>query len=139
MKLFAPLTFLTVTILSTFAAPRAQEVGDIPVLSEYAELFSFCEAGGPDAYVGVQYADGFLTTFAYGQCYPYSVPDHGLAAMAVFCKSVTCENNPNPDCTGGAVPPVPVPIVAGLTLINAADFVQILGQGATCQPNDLPL
>ncbi|TFK70377.1 hypothetical protein BDN72DRAFT_839087 [Pluteus cervinus] len=112
--------------------------GIVPVLSQYAELFELCEAGGPNSYVGVLYESGFTTTFDYGECYPYEIDDD-IAEMAVFCKSVTCENNPNPDCTGGAIPPVPVPVPAGVTLINALDFVQIIGQGATCQPNGLLL
>ncbi|KAF8158090.1 hypothetical protein B0H34DRAFT_440909 [Crassisporium funariophilum] len=86
-------------------------------------------------YVGVLYEGNISTTFEYGECYPYQLPDRKLAQMAVFCKSVTCNNNPNPDCSGGAVPPIPVPVPALTTLINAADFVQIIGQGATCQPN----
>lgn len=45
----------------------------------------------------------------------------------------------NANCTGGAVPPVPVPVPAGLTLVNVADFVQIIGQGATCSGNQLPI
>lgn len=44
-------------------------------------------------YVGVLYENGMTTTFNYGECYPYSL-DGVLAEMAVFCKSVTCENNP---------------------------------------------
>jgi hypothetical protein len=35
-------------------------------------------------------------------------------------------------CTGGAFPPVPVPLPAGTTLINAADFVEIIREGALC-------
>ncbi|KDQ50682.1 hypothetical protein JAAARDRAFT_211597 [Jaapia argillacea MUCL 33604] len=111
----------------------------VPVVTEYATLYSACEAGGSNVYVAVQYANTpKIALYSYDECYPYEV-NGNLAEMAVFCKSVTCENNPNPDCTGGAVPPVPVPIPAGLTLVNAADFVQLLGQGATCQENKLPL
>jgi len=106
------------------------------VITDYLELYDLCESGGPDVYVGVRYEGPVYKTFSYNQCYPYEVDGH-LAQMAVFCKSVTCYNNPNPDCTGGAVPPVPVPIVAGLTLVNVEDWVQLLGQGATCQHNGL--
>lgn len=44
-------------------------------------------------YVGVKYKDGYTTTFEFGQCYPYSIGG-SVAQMAVFCKSVTCYNNP---------------------------------------------
>ncbi|PPQ71632.1 hypothetical protein CVT26_010593 [Gymnopilus dilepis] len=134
MKWSTSILCLSAVAVGAFASPQG-----VPVLSEYTRLWNVCEAGEPNSYVGVQYADGFVTTFNYGECYPYELPVHGVAAMAVFCKSVTCESNPNPDCTGGAVPPVPVPVPAALTLINVADFVQLLGQGATCQPNGLPL
>ncbi|KAF5314930.1 hypothetical protein D9619_007573 [Psilocybe cf. subviscida] len=78
-----------------------------------------------------------MQLFHYGQCYPYSYPDHGLAQVAVFCRAVTCNNNPNPDCTGGAVPPVPVPLPPLTVLPNVADWVQLLGQGAMCYENGL--
>ncbi|PPQ71557.1 hypothetical protein CVT24_006438 [Panaeolus cyanescens] len=115
---------LTFVALSTLASSA---FGQIPVLSEYVKLFQLCQAGGENTYVGVRYAGGNYKTFAFNECYPYVV-DGNNAEMAVFCKGVTCYNNPNPDCTGGAVPPVPVPLLAGLTLINAAQWVQLLGQ-----------
>jgi hypothetical protein len=104
MKHFAPITFLAAA-LSAFAAPQG-----IPILSTYGELWDLCVAGGPNSvrdllhsllfsdnilqYVGVIYANGALKTYNYGQCYPYELPGNILAKMAVFCKSVTCENNP---------------------------------------------
>jgi hypothetical protein len=109
----------------------------IPVLGLYDELLNRCNTGDPDVYVGVLYGDDTFTTFSYGKCYPYILNGEN-AVMAVFCRSVTCFNNPNPDCTGGAVPPVPVPILAGLTLVDVDDWVLLLGQGATCQMNNLP-
>lgn len=33
------------------------------------------------------------------------------------------------------MPPNSAPIPAGVTLVNVVDFVQLLGQGATCQRN----
>lgn len=83
----------------------------VPVLSEYDKLFKLCEDGGansvsdiafnkliildslPQKYVGVQYANGYTTTFQFGKCYPYSI-NGVLAQMAVFCKAATCYNNP---------------------------------------------
>lgn len=44
-------------------------------------------------YVGVLYADGTTVTYNFGQCYPYEIGSV-LAEVAVFCKGVTCENNP---------------------------------------------
>jgi len=105
----------------------------------YHDLYDRCEAAGKNSYVGVFYAGNTgYKTFNHGECYSYEV-NGDLAQMAVFCKSVTCVDNPNPDCTGGATPPVGVPVPQFLTLINAADWVQLLGQGATCQPNGLPV
>lgn len=57
--------------------------------------------------------------------------------MIRFSHLILIEFRRNPDCSGGAVPPVPVPIVAGTILPNVVDFVQLLGQGATCQRNGL--
>lgn len=107
-----------------------------------------------------EYASGVVTTFVPNQCVPYYLPDGARAVQLHLCKSVTCYSNPfvslslsralpprpsnmpltritkpnsNPDCTGGAVPPVPIPIPASTPLLNAADISAILGEGATCQ------
>jgi hypothetical protein len=42
-----------------------------------------------------------------------------------------------PDCSGGPWPPTVVPLFPGLTLINALDFVQFIGQGALCRTLDI--
>ncbi|KAF9531284.1 hypothetical protein CPB83DRAFT_849693 [Crepidotus variabilis] len=129
---FLPLSFVCFSALPVLSL-------NVPILSEYADLLQRCEEGGANAYVGVHYqGDTGYQTFNYGQCYPYQI-GKDLAKMAVFCKSVTCYSNPDPDCTGGATPPVGVPLPKYATLINAADFVQLLGQGATCQPNGIPV
>ncbi|CAA7266134.1 unnamed protein product [Cyclocybe aegerita] len=130
-KFFHPLTLLLAAASAVFGAP--QNIDPI----EYFKLLYLCEDGGPNTYVAVRYQGNQYTTFEYNQCYPYEISGN-LAEMAVFCKSATCYNNPDPDCTGGAVPPVPVPVPALTTLVNAADWVQLLGQGATCQKNGLP-
>ncbi|KAF8993281.1 hypothetical protein BDQ17DRAFT_1331771 [Cyathus striatus] len=110
----------------------------LKLIPEYVKLYNMCQDSNINGtYVAVRYGDNDYTTFKYNQCYPYAI-DGNEAEMAVFCKSVTCYSNPNPDCTGGAVPPVPVPLVAKLFLVNVADFVQLLGQGATCQQNGIP-
>ncbi|KAF4612554.1 hypothetical protein D9613_012730 [Agrocybe pediades] len=132
MKLSSIISFVASASISILHATGAS----VPT-EEITKLRELCEAGGDSTYVGVRYQGDFYTTYAFNQCYPYSLPDGRLAELAVFCKSATCENNPKPDCTGGAVPPVPVPVVAGLVLANAADFVQYIGQGATCQSNGL--
>ncbi|KAG4440492.1 hypothetical protein IFR05_004027 [Cadophora sp. M221] len=103
----------------------------LDLLAAIAELKIYCTT------IGLKYEGISLpVSFDFGECYPYELLA-GLAQVAVFCKAATCYNNPNPDCTGGAVPPLPVPIVAGTILPNVADFVQLLGQGATCQRNGL--
>ncbi|KAH7397766.1 hypothetical protein BKA64DRAFT_47275 [Cadophora sp. MPI-SDFR-AT-0126] len=111
----------------------------LDLLATIAELQAYCQTVGPNTYVAVRYEDvASPVTYDFNECYPYELAGGELAQVAVFCKSATCYNNPNPDCTGGAVPPVPVPILAGIILPNVADFVQLLGQGATCQRNGLP-
>jgi hypothetical protein len=44
----------------------------------------------------------------------------------------------NVNCSGGNATPATVPLIAALTLINAANWVRLLGQGATCQTVKLP-
>ncbi|KAJ3497908.1 hypothetical protein NLJ89_g10287 [Agrocybe chaxingu] len=130
-KIFFPLALLFATASTVFGAPQSVDP------TEYLKLLHLCNKGGSNAYVAVRYQGNYYTTFKYNQCYPYEISGN-LAEMAVFCKSATCYNNPNPDCTGGVVPPVPVPVPALTTVVNAAGWVQLLGQGATCQKNGLP-
>ncbi|KIM38348.1 hypothetical protein M413DRAFT_447838 [Hebeloma cylindrosporum] len=140
LAFWAPLLLLLVNLSSyggfvlAFLLPG--DTIPLGILPEYLKLLKLCKDAGDNAYVGVLYQGGNEVTFNFNTCYPYSI-DGKLAEMAVFCKAATCYSNPNPDCSGGAVPPVPVPVVAGLTLINALDWVQFLGQGATCQRNGL--
>jgi hypothetical protein len=42
-----------------------------------------------------------------------------------------------PDCSGGPWPPTVAPLFPGLALINALDFVQLIGQGALCRTLDI--
>jgi hypothetical protein len=43
----------------------------------------------------------------------------------------------NDQCTGAITPPVGVPLPAGATLVNVADFMHIIGGGAICYANSL--
>jgi hypothetical protein len=44
----------------------------------------------------------------------------------------------NDQCIGAITPPVGVPLPAGATLVNVADFVHLIGGGAICYANSLP-
>ena len=44
----------------------------------------------------------------------------------------------NGECTGDITPPVGVPVTGGVTLVNVADFVHLIGGGAICYKNSLP-
>jgi len=104
---------------------------------EYRGLLNRCLAGGSFVYVAVRYSGNIYVTYKFDECYPYEV-NGKKAEVAVFCRDVQCVSHPKADCSGGDVTPA-VPLLAGLTLINAADWVRLLGKGATCQPLALPL
>ncbi|KAF7344172.1 hypothetical protein MVEN_01707600 [Mycena venus] len=136
MKFISYIAGLTIGAVSVAALPDLN-LPDFDLVTEYAKLLQMCNAGPLNTYAAVRYAGlNNYETFAFGECYPYRI-NGSLAQMAVFCKSVTCYNNPNADCTGGAVPPVPVPLEAGLTLVNIGDWVHLLGSAATCNQNGL--
>ncbi|KAJ8062936.1 hypothetical protein OCU04_008183 [Sclerotinia nivalis] len=106
------------------------------VIPSYAVLNSYCENAGSDAYVGVQYANGVITSYNYGECYPYTV--NGSAALAaVFCKSVTCSNCAGDNCTD---PNLTLTVPRSLVLVNPWGLLTtILGKGAICQKLSLSL
>lgn len=129
----------SLSILSILSAAGLASSSGIPVVGELAKLAKLCLDGGPNVYVGVLYDRGTTVTYSFDQCYPYTLSDGELAEMAFFCQSVTCYSNPYLDCEGGSDLPTGVPVPAGTTLVNAADFVQLLGQGATCEENGIPV
>lgn len=120
--------------IALFAANALYSSQALDIVAEYPKLLALCKGAGDYAYVGVLYGDGSTTTFSYGQCYPYQLnaPTGPLAEMAVFCKTVICYNDLGSDCS--AELPAPVLVPALTTLVNADDFVQIIGQGAICHP-----
>ncbi|KAF9476402.1 hypothetical protein BDN70DRAFT_951505 [Pholiota conissans] len=111
--------------------------GSIPIVGIYKQLYDLCENAGPQAYVGVLYGnDSYYMTFNYTDCYPYRI-DNEQAKEAVFCRAATCFSHPTLDCEGGAVPPVGVPVPPGTVLPNVADFVEFLGDSASCITDEL--
>ncbi|CAD6449407.1 f9a1f612-6c8d-460e-b26b-dd704c827574 [Sclerotinia trifoliorum] len=107
-----------------------------PVIPSYAVLNRYCEDAGSDAYVGVQYANGVITSYNFGECYPYTV--NGSAALAaVFCKSVTCKNCAGDNCTD---PNLTLTVPRSSVLVNPWGLLTtVLGKGAICQKPSLSL
>lgn len=135
-----PFSLLTVSVIEQAQKLRLTASSNIP------------DSWLPGKFVDVQHAGTTsFVTFDFSQCHPYQI-DENLAQVVLFCKTATCYDNPfiislfvelmglvvrNPDCSGGAVPPVPVPLLKWTILPNVAHFVQLLGQGATCQRKGL--
>ncbi|KAF5870617.1 uncharacterized protein Bfra_010006 [Botrytis fragariae] len=106
------------------------------VIPSYTVLNDYCQNAGPDAYVGVQYDNGVITSYKYGQCYPYVV-NGSTALAAVFCKSVICTNCSGDNCTD---PNIVLTVPRSLVLVNPAGVVTtVLGKGAICQKLSLDL
>ncbi|KAJ7473072.1 hypothetical protein B0H11DRAFT_1728992 [Mycena galericulata] len=93
MKVISYLAGLTIGAVSVAALPQLN-IPDFNPVTEYVKLLQMCNDGPPNTYVAVRYAgpDNYAT-FAFEQCYPYRI-NGVLAQMAVFCKSVTCYDNP---------------------------------------------
>ncbi|APA08620.1 hypothetical protein SS1G_02345 [Sclerotinia sclerotiorum 1980 UF-70] len=139
---FFPSTFIVSCIASAAANPLVSisPMADSPiplpslVIPSYAVLNSYCEDAGSNAYVGVQYDNGVITSYNYGECYPYTV--NGSAALAaVFCKSVTCNNCLGDNCTD---PNLTLTVPRSLVLVNPWGLLTtVLGKGAICQKPSL--
>ncbi|KAJ7247489.1 hypothetical protein C8J57DRAFT_1080878 [Mycena rebaudengoi] len=91
MKFISYLAGLTIGAVSVAALPQLN-LPDDPV-TEYLKLLNMCKAASSTTYVAVRYAGPIYTTFSFGECYPYQINEN-LAQVAVFCKAVTCYNNP---------------------------------------------
>ncbi|KAH9480032.1 hypothetical protein JR316_0006629 [Psilocybe cubensis] len=123
---FIVLFFQVAHCLSTTNLPRdssATNAGD--------KLQSMCDAAGENTYVAAQFGDDYYTTFDYNECYPYTIGGK-VVQQALICKTVTCYNDANDDCTGGAIPPLPITVPAGLRLVNLADVAHLFGQSGIC-------
>ncbi|KAF8186699.1 hypothetical protein BJ912DRAFT_1043086 [Pholiota molesta] len=131
------LSVLSVLICSTIGTARILPTGPILDYPQLQLLHALCESGGSNSFVAVLYSDNTSKFYNYGECLPYAL-DGATISGAIFCKSATCYNKGNARCTGGTEPPVPIPVFAGMVFRNAADFAQLLGDGAICTANDLP-
>ncbi|KAB8293901.1 hypothetical protein EYC80_009377 [Monilinia laxa] len=102
-----------------------------PAISSYSQLNNFCLNVGPDTYVAVQYANGVITSYNYGDCYPYNL-NGSAVAYGVFYKSVLCRNCLGENCAN----PIPLDVLVpkSVAVINPIPFVtNLLGKGAICR------
>ncbi|KAJ7200630.1 hypothetical protein GGX14DRAFT_372123 [Mycena pura] len=94
MKFLSYLAGLSIAAVSVAALGLPPLNVPLNLVPEYLKLLAMCNNGPPNTYVAVLYAGtNDYATFAFGQCYPYRI-DGVLAEMAVFCKAVTCYDNP---------------------------------------------
>ncbi|KAI9650589.1 hypothetical protein NHQ30_000607 [Ciborinia camelliae] len=116
--------------------PTALIPTSTPVIPSYTTLNNYCQNAGPNAYVGVQYADGVITSYNYGDCYPYTL-NGSPALAAVFCKSVICSNCAGENCTNANLELL---VPRSVALVNPWGVVTtILGKGAICEKSLLSL
>ncbi|KAJ3495402.1 hypothetical protein NLJ89_g10632 [Agrocybe chaxingu] len=95
-------------------------------------------------YIAVKYqskesANFTYHVYSYNDCVQYDL-NGGRALMAEFCKTVVCNGHPNPDCSGGLTPPVPVTVIKDTVIVNPDNVAKFLQQGAICQESpDVPI
>jgi len=131
---------ILLSLFFAFAAIlEAASISSTPfgAISEYVKLYKLCEDASSQTCVAARYGDDYYKTFEYGACFSTEVEGKRLQT-SVFCKSATCYDNPNLNCTGGAALPVPVPVLEYTYFANLADVTELLDHGAICQPNELP-
>ncbi|KIM35754.1 hypothetical protein M413DRAFT_449594 [Hebeloma cylindrosporum] len=103
----------------------------IDLIPEYLTLTGKCRDNDNTA-LAILYEGGQQVTYGFNECFPRKRDGHP-AQMPVLCKAVACYAYPTDDCTGGAILPIGVPLLPGLTIINPFDIGQLLGGSALCR------
>jgi len=128
MRFFSSVLLASCVALSTATPIHPNRALVIP---NYNTLDTYCTKAGPLAYVGVQYANGVITSYNYGQCYPYTV--NGSSALAaVYCESVLCKNCADDRCLD---PNFEYVVLRSSVLVNPGGILTaVLGNGTICNP-----
>ncbi|KDR80622.1 hypothetical protein GALMADRAFT_207639 [Galerina marginata CBS 339.88] len=123
--------------LSSVASISIPVVGDIDLIKDNAQ-YQACKAADPTTtFAGIRYGDGQPETVEYNQCVPWR-KNGAIIANAVFCQPASCFVFADENCSLGPSVPVPVIVPVPIDFLNAADFVELLGQSAYCSPNTIP-
>ncbi|KAF5326838.1 hypothetical protein D9619_004231 [Psilocybe cf. subviscida] len=111
-------------------------LGDIDLVKDSAQYKACKAANQATTFAGIRYGDGPPETVVYNQCVPWR-RGNDIIANAVFCQPATCFVFDDLNCQEQSVP-IPVIVPVSIDFLNAADFVELLGQSAFCSPNTLP-
>ncbi|CAA7262730.1 unnamed protein product [Cyclocybe aegerita] len=134
---------LQFTLIISLAALSLTSALNIPIVGEVdvnkdTEQYRACKAANPDTtFAAIRYGSGPPETVVYNQCVPWR-KNGEIIANAVFCQPATCYVFSDENCTSGPTTPVPVVVPVPIDFLNAADFVELLGQSAYCSPNTIP-
>ncbi|KAF4611292.1 hypothetical protein D9613_006934 [Agrocybe pediades] len=138
MPFFTKSFIVFVFTITSVASLRVPVIGDIDLVKDTAQ-YQACKAANPaTTFAGIRYGEGPPETVAYNQCVPWRNGDGDVIANAVFCQPATCFVFSDKNCSVGPSVPVPVVVPVAVDFLNAADFVELLGQSAYCTPNTLP-
>ncbi|KAF9037456.1 hypothetical protein BJ165DRAFT_1597244 [Panaeolus papilionaceus] len=129
--------FFFLAVTSVAAAINVPILGTVDLVKDSAQ-YKACKAADPKTtFAGIRYGDGPPETVVYNQCVPWR-RDGEIIANAVFCQPASCYVFADEHCTLGPTTPVPVVVPVSVDFLNAADFVELLGQSAYCSPNTIP-
>ncbi|PPQ73231.1 hypothetical protein CVT26_015034 [Gymnopilus dilepis] len=134
---FLALAFAVFASLAHATPINLPIIGDIDLAKDSAQ-YQACAAADPaTTFAGIRYGEGPPETVVYNQCVPWRV-NNEIIANAVFCQPATCFVFADTECKTGPSVPIPVIVPISIDFLNAADFVELLGQSAYCTPNTLP-
>lgn len=75
--------------------------------------------------------------YSFNECIPIERDGH-LATKLAFEQDAAIFGYPNPDCTGGTFPPVPIPVFKGLVIENTADALSVFGEAFDATSGPIP-
>ncbi|KAH9479546.1 hypothetical protein JR316_0008140 [Psilocybe cubensis] len=138
LKLFVQIVALLASASSAISTTIPGVVGPDVSLEKDAELYDACKAADPKlVFAGIRYGEGPPEVVQYNQCVPWRKNGKTIA-NAVFCQPASCYVFADEHCSEGPTTPAPVDVPVSVDFLNAADFVELLGQSAYCSPNGLP-
>ncbi|KAJ3510012.1 hypothetical protein NLJ89_g4914 [Agrocybe chaxingu] len=130
--------FTTIATLATFSLATATNILGVSELDAEKDLaqYNACVKADSDTFVGIRYGSGSPETVVYSQCVPWR-KNGEIITNAVFCRPATCYVFSDKECKTGPSIPFNVVVPVPFDFLNAADFVEYLGQSAYCSPNGL--
>ncbi|KAH9487248.1 hypothetical protein JR316_0001318 [Psilocybe cubensis] len=133
MSYLVQIFVLLLSVSSALSTTIPGVVGPDVSLAKDSEQYKACKAADPNSVAFVT-AMGHLKWYNITNVFRGAKTGKSSATPYI----VDLHRAMDEECTQGPTTPGPVDVPVSLDFLNAADFVELMGQSAYCSPNSLP-